>query len=462
MFDFRTERGAALEMALFLLVLAIVLGMAVLPAVRQELNFSPMDTKRVSAEYLAQQGVQSSVKKITEQVRSLNTKNAGGLGTPAYLTDYIQVMRNTDNAAAPYNPSFGSGYTTPVLPTTVTDSSGGAYGTYRAVYFLNNITNPTQINIVSTGEVGNYSETINASMPVGTQTIGGSGVVNLINDNNIDKTDFTYGGLWSIRTDSATGQQFANPPNTGYCQMLFKNNPGGLGTADGIQVSYFAKLGPKLGTSSLTGYGIYYGCQTNSKANNPTSYVFQYDPGASIDGDGGAFFVKKVRADLNSNPSSPQGNETGSNYRKAFQENDGSTGDATHNGTVRVSLNDLAKIMNNHYKSTSSDFLPAYLEKNANGSLKDFTILNQTHYITIDVQLEESPDGKKYYHHRVLCDGYAVLDFVDHDSQNPILSNNSFASTCTGLRTWNAQSFDFYNNSGYLRADWGWVTAKKQ
>ncbi|HBF39845.1 MAG TPA: hypothetical protein DDW50_21365 [Firmicutes bacterium] len=451
MFAFKNQRGATLELALFILVFAIVLATAVLPAVRQELNFSPMDTKRVSAEYLAQEGVQSCIKTIGDNLRSLNGKGSQGLGTLPTLSDYITTLTNT---VGTWNlvTSYGS--------TTV-----GGYGKYRVIYYpsLDASGNPSKMNITSIGMVGNYTETITANVQVITKPVGGSGVVDLINNNNfVDKDNtYTYGGKWVV--SQTNGVSYANPSSTGFSQILFKNNPGGLGTASGTQLTYFANLGTAT-TASATGYGIYYGCDPDTTATNPTSYVFQYDPGAQLNGDGGGFFVKKVDAASDRTPSDVYGNET-RDYRYGFEDNEGTSGDATNNGTVRISLNDLATKMKNYYSSTSSDLLPSYLTKKADGSLADFSILNQTHSITIDVEAVYNGDGTiNYYHQIVSCDGYPILDFVDHDTKYPILKNNSFANTCTGLRTWNAKSFNFYNNTGYLQVnlDTTTITATKK
>jgi len=423
--------------------------------VSQEVNYSPIVTKRVSAEYLAQQGVQYSVRMIDQRISALN--NLAASPTSAFNNkeiDYRYAINGT------FSPS-------------VTLSGSQTYGKYSVNYAPTYATanNQNGFQIQSTGTVGKYTTTITAMVSLTTKTVNGTDVKTLFDATNNDvKSNNLYrkyydkqGNLttttskaWTVAGDNSKVAQ----PSTDYNYIAFKDNP--IGKDSGVGINYYADCGDSVsGHSSDNGYGIYYGFQetSSSTAVTPTSYVFQYDPGAHIDtngvSDGGAFFVKKI---IN-------GAET-SYYTNGFESNDGTTGDATNNGTVRVSLNDLKEIMKNYYDSTPADELPNYLEKDANGEIKPFSLLGQMHGINIDVSQETADDGTVYYHHIVKCDGRKILDFVDHDTdpKNAVLSKvngrDTFNNTCTGFRTWELQSCAFYNSPTYLEVIPGEPTAK--
>lgn len=457
MVGFEEQKGSALVLALFILVLAVTLTVAVLPMVRQEVSYSPVVTEKTGAEYLAQQGVQSCVRIIQQRINALNAQ-ASSPGSNFLVTriDPKYSIYGTVNAAngydyrVSYNPVF----------------SGES---------------PNGFRITSTGTVkrskDSYTTTITALAPISSSRIQGTNPAGLFgNAGFASKLNSNGGFLTGSRLPSWTfdekGNAVApvytpNPPNPnstdGYYNYVNFNNQLTPDTNGNYMINYFASCGNFVRNHNTdNGYGIYYGCQSNS-VQQPTGYVFQYDPGASItdargQSDGGAFFVKKVRG------GSEIWSGSGKDYRYGFQDNQGTDGNATQNGTVRVSLNQLQTMMQNYYTTTPISDLPQYL-RNANGTglnetYRKFSINNQSHLITISLDRMVDPaTNNVYYLQRVFCDGCQILSFVDHDDRkapgNVILSNNTFTNTSTGFRTWELQSCNFSPTPDYLNVQLG-------
>ena len=144
--NLKDQEGSALILALFILVFAIILATAVLPMVRQEVNYSPVVTERTSAEYLAQQGVQCCVRTIQQRIDAL-TAQASTPGSNFITTSIDPKYAIQGNITA------GTDYSVKYTPTFPASSQS-----------------PNGFKIISTGTVkrGNntYTTTITAWEPI--------------------------------------------------------------------------------------------------------------------------------------------------------------------------------------------------------------------------------------------------------------------------------------------------------
>ena len=380
---FAEEKGSIMMIILLILVMMGVFATAVLPLTNNEFTVAMRNSNGAQAEYIAQAAIKIGVKIVKK-----------------YLKD-------TNNPGSCSNTLANQVFTT-------------GYGTYDLVYAPNNSTNPTQIEITATGHYTINGKTLDritraaVILKITDVTQPGPGVLDLITPD----ASFSHNKPWKVVGNPPVG----NPPDSGSNQVLFNDQ-----LASSFKIDYYATL-QKTFAANATGYGIYYGATGN--ANNMTSYVFQYDPGAWNNADpnnplwkNGSFFVKKVVSAINPSTQNPWQNETRIFYR-AFEDNSAS------NGTVQVSIAALTTIMNNYYKNE----LPA---QGKTPPYSNFSCLGQKHNITIEVKKVSGKDR-----HFVCCDGKEILNFVDND---PNYQAIPFEGKRTGLRVWNATT-DFYNS----------------
>jgi Tfp pilus assembly major pilin PilA len=444
---FRNEKGLATEMAMIFVVFFLLLAASLSMVSTQETRFAGFDRNRVTAEYAAQAGVKIGI-------------------------DHIRALILLEKASNTISGSFSGKLSTSV----------GA-PQYSVVYQPNNnLVNPDYINVTATATYNGVTSRSIVHILLGNEkkSIPNPGVIPLIENSH----DFSNDEKWTVSGDPP----ICRPPVSSlksFKQVLFHD------TLDAnFKVSYNITLDKKnLYDSGGTGYGVYY--MANGDADNMTGYIFQYDPGANIGTDGGAFFVKKVIAGKSST-TSPWQNET-RNYTLGFQDN-GNDSLGNNTGTTRMSIgNDTTngtfiKTMNTYYtamnaagkKRLDGSSYPAqfYLtteDAKAAGYEESVAAEYARHTIAIEVRDDDAPTAVKRQvttttqvpiykkgkitgyksvtttsivtesvilkRHYVSCDGQPILNFVDFDNANPISSVNAG----TGLRVWNAR-VTFNNN----------------
>lgn len=351
------QQGSAAIMAIVVMVFLGIMISGLVPMVTAEVKNSAVNLDSIKAEYAAQAGAKYGI----DLVRHNENEGKWPLGTWLHQ----KVSNASDD-------------------------------TYDLSISADNIDLPTRYTIISTGTSNGSQKTVTVEVDFRFDK------PNLFQLFANETVSYSKGKKWKITNAPKLEEQRANPPDSDFNQVLFGDK-----LKPAFKVSYNVSLNQIL-DKGATGYGIYY--FATGTADNMTSYVFQYDPGAQMNNDGGAFFVKKViRSETT--PNNPSDNEMrdnnqASDYRKAFKDN-------TSSETLRVSLNDLKHLTGN----------------------KNFQIQNQSHIITIEV----TKDGQ----HIISIDGVQILYFYDKqkpDSKTYIPKENAG----TGLRVWNA-NVNFYN-----------------
>ncbi len=345
------QRGSTLLLSLFCLAIVGLMLAGAMTMATGQLKISRLDEDRVRAEYIAEAGAR--------------------VGLNLVFHDKV------------YSGSWAN--------QKVQDDSSDNYDLTLAP---DSAFNPNNLVITATGHTGGTSRTIVVN--VGFKPATKPGLLDLLSSStasyshdNANTANPSAAKRWLVT--GSEGNRVGNPPDSGFNQVLFND----ILDQNGFSIDYYATLTQM--TNSATGYGIYY--FATGMADNMTAYVLQYDPGAVLNNDGGAFFVKKV-IQSPTVPANPSDNET-RDYRYAFQDN------SSANGTARVSFNDIAK-----------------------SYIKNFQ-LNALHKITIKYE-----NGR----HKIYIDDVLILDFVDNDRSHPIPKTNAG----TGLRVWNAR-VNFYN-----------------
>jgi hypothetical protein len=433
------EKGFVLPMAMLMVVFFSILLLGLLPMTTAQLRFTKFDSDRVCAQYAAEAGAKSAVRSIQLNFNKINgildAGNIGDFDLNSYSTNFVNDK---------------SSYTVEYHPDNMNPSA------------------TSQINIISTGHCNNRKYTVKIIYALSNSNLyvaSADGIVQYFQGAqyshlNGTGTEQTWNFIDPV-TDNAHPENnkpaTVSPPGTGNYQVLFK----GQQFEENFKLAYNCACKNFPNDSSGKGYGIYYGA--TGDPDNLTSYVFQYDPGASEGGNGGAFFVKKVKTapnipgfigDLEWDdnkvvqkyvaahwegwgwkktwvPEQPEilggyyntHYEQGDNFttpcHKPFQPNEGSCAPG-QDGTIKISLNELK----------------SYMESQP-GITTPFN-LNASHKITIEVK--DDPNGQK--RHLIFCDGVLILSFVDKTTRCPI---DFTQPTYTGLRVWNAD-VGFYNN----------------
>jgi hypothetical protein len=458
----KDERGIAMVMAMVFLVFFTLLTLALSTLVVSETRFLGFDHNRIVSDYAAQAGAKIAIDNIKTWIAA---DTNGTLDTSALQGGFTGKI--TTQAGSPQ-------YTVTFKPVTLAGN-----------------TIPNYIEITATGTYNGVKSNVVARILFGEdqRLSPNPGVMQLLSNTK----DFSKKEPWLVTGE--VPNQICRPPtnsNNSYKQVLFHET-----LSEQFKISYNITLDQTTAVNS--GYGIYY--NASGTADNPTAYVFQYDPGAILSsGDGGAFFVKKNVA-KSSTPANSYENEvwelSNRNYRHAFQDN-GKDDLGNERGIARVSINEFISTMNTYYaemKATGkkrSDgssypdmfFLttdsardyycgdPARVGKTLTPAEIDTYSPYARHTISIEAKNDEVATTVKYYKYTtsqvwnsskkrwetkttksvvtetkklkqqyVACDGKEILKFVDLDTKNPIPTSNSG----TGLRVWDAR-VTFNNN----------------
>ncbi len=402
------EKGSTLVLILILTILFSIVVIGLMTRSSAETRITTSDGAHIAAEFVAQAGAKIAVDEITKK---LEERNGNVLENVSYFTK------------------------TPTADIEIDSKSG----TFSYSYKPNgdSIENLSAITILATGKVGNVTLTKKVDVIVNTSARGlpGPGVASLLTGSGVT---YSENKKWGIdNTDEAN--PVANPPsNSGHYRVLF-----GDSLEKNFKVSYNATItGTTVANNS--GWGIHY--FESGTADAPTSYVFQYDPGANMKfdtttsdpnhgvDDGGAFFVKKVvNGGEKWEESYVQNGQT--KYREVnrycgipFEESNST------NGTTKVSLKELQQ----------------FAKENG---INDFEIYNQQHKVSIEVKEETLSDGTKRLRHFVYIDDIAkpVLNFVDNTKLNkiptPLTDADPTKKFGSGIRVWNSSCM-FYNDPG--------------
>ncbi len=426
-----SQKGFALPMVLFLMVLFVVLAAGIGTMIASEPRFALDNENRITARYAAEAAAKVAILEVQSKV------NAG------QVPNTTKILFN--NARI----------------------SDGSPATVSCSYFPDNQSKPTRIDIRATGSYRgvNVNANVNYYLENSPIKIIPTGVVDLISTGYFSHSDHNPNSSniarWKI-TENEMGK-VANPPKglndkmsggtLTNMQVMFDDN-----TTDGLKVSYRATcniLNEKNVRDYGGGYGIYYGMIGNADQMN--SYILQWDPGATtskVDGfycENGCLLVKKVlynskigpdgdlsrfysSSNLESSPGVWEWNTYGKNsgtdgnyYATPFQN-------ANEGEVLRVPLTDT--------KDGTKGLLSIMREYDPNFNLAD------SHLISIEV----SKEGGQL-HHKVYIDKdknpgiKPILNFVDHSGKYQL---KSLKNTHTGLRVWSDDvAIDFQNDPNY-------------
>jgi hypothetical protein len=266
------QKGYVLPIVLILVTSLAILSIGLLPNITAQIRFNRMDEDRLIAQYAAEAGAKTALRQIQQQYDAfaasgtLNAANLATISSPATARDF---MYHADKSVS---------------------------STYTVSFAPDNTTKPDAFKVISTGRFNGKHYTVKPIFSLKRIKTGGikelfSGCTYSHKDGNttIDVTS------WDIDTVNNA----ANPPDNGFYQVLFT----GSQLEDQFSLAYNCAC-KKINSTTASGYGIYYG--STGDADNMTSYVFQYDPGAYIgtsqNNDGGSFFVKKCRANSTPQP----------------------------------------------------------------------------------------------------------------------------------------------------------------
>jgi hypothetical protein len=416
----KNQNGFILSTVIICITFFSILVIGLLPIVTNEVTATRRGITLSIAQYTAEAGAKLAIRHVRSVIAAA-TPLASIQGT---ITGRLSTLANSPTYTVTYQPD------TPVNPETIH---------IRSTSFVNGIRGTSNVNILLTNQ---------AAIP-------NPGVVALIQSSN----DYTPPDRpWSISGEYPN--QIAKPPlatgyDDSYKRIMFNDHL----NSNEIHIDYNITLDAisTASSSTNTGYGIYYYATGNANHIDST-YVFQYDPGAYIGNDGGAFFVKKLM----------NNNET-RDFRYGFQDN-GFDEFGQKRGTVRVGLNSLVTKMNAYYAVQRSlgNLLPDGTQYPVS-----FNILDQRHSIKIDTITDTTPTTVKYRnssnqirttniylsHHVISCDGNEMLKFTDYDVNHPIPHNST--NTKSGVRVWNADvtfNNNPSNNSGQtVYQDLRWV-----
>jgi Tfp pilus assembly protein PilX len=463
------QQGFVLPMTMMMIVFFAILLAGLLPLVSAQFRFTRFDQDRINAQFAAEAGAKNAINALQHQIdaiKPITATNINQLNKSLYTEDIVKNKSNCEMS-----------WVAQSLPN-----------------------NCFTVTITSTGFVNGKKHSVDVLYNLKL-------VTKITTEDLFNQCDYSNGKSWNIEKEYENEKlvrTYAYPPNSGACQVLFKNCP--LKPENNvINLSYNAACKKFPTDGSATGYGIYYGA--TGTADNMTGYVFQYDPGAFKTGDEeGSFFVKKVKQQPNA-PDHAYDNEwddnkvvkkavparwelvnnkwkwvneqpavlggyyntyysKGDNFRTScwqpFQPNtlngkivtDQQLVEAGDDGTVRITLRQLRDAMDKLKITDLIDqkVIPAYVDSieklrwytsywNENKKKEYLFDISANHNITINITDDPLNPGKK--RQKIFCDGVLILNFVDNTTKCPI---DFDTTTYSGLRVWNAK-VDFSINA---------------
>lgn len=430
------EQGSALLLAIFLVFVGLMLMVSVLTMTAFQSKSSLWDRNWTTARYYAE---------------SVAKEKIDNIETDIVENGYVitQVMVNKWNCTNQAKQIFnvGSGNLTSVV--TVSPN-------------LSNATSVTA-NLISKYTIDGVAYTIRPDLTVTIKWVSQPSVTQLFGSGVS-----YYNDSWDKTKDSYGQDQYSPPSDKRDHIAFFGFNTQGTNE---LHLNYTGTCKGTLGSGS--GWAILYGL--TGTANNPDGYFFQYDPGA---GDAGSFFVKREKSHSGGAPGTggnewlaggvgntepdgdpvPAGGEYYPNdsswWPIPFEPNSANvTGPSDSSNLTRVNLAivdnngvahwdklSLELMMDNYYyqQHLAANDIPAgahvtdvqsfvnYYKNSANGH-KDWVFdIDGRHTIRIDVVNDR---------HYIYCDGKLILSFVDNTSDK-----KSMKDTCTGVRSWNADT----------------------
>jgi type II secretory pathway pseudopilin PulG len=460
----RNQKGYVLPVVIILITTLAVLSIGLLPNITAQIRFNRMDEDRLIAQYAAEAGAKTALRQIQQTYNSYADNNSGTVT----IADILSInSANTTPENFVYHPDKAK------------------YSSYTVQFAPDNITDPKKIQVTANGFFNGKRYTVRPFFSLELQRTGG--IKELFKDceySHLDGKSDEKLQEWELDTTTANP-----PPGNNFYQVLFK----GCQLESQFSLAYNASC-EKYVTGSPSGYGIYYGA--TGDADNMTSYVFQYDPGAEYMGDEGSFFVKKVKKSAD-NPKHASDNEwvetttttlinsqinwfnlapittysdpvtqyfgtkvTVTQTKKVITKKIITTYQIKSEGQYRNKLGldsyvPLQGTVTNEYgkpekfiNGTPGDEdtyrvslrdLKAYMEEQT--GISNFKI-DANHKITITV----CKDDKGELRHQIYCDDVKILDFVDKTVTCPI----TFKGSHSGLRVWNAKvGFYDYPNDSY-------------
>jgi hypothetical protein len=468
------QQGFVLPMAMMMIVFFAILLAGLLPLVSAQFRFTRFDQDRINAQFTAEAGAKDAIRNVKLQIEAI--VNAGS--------------SVTDNNLNLFKKTYTENLVKDKLICQITCEP-------RTI-----ATNLYNVYITSTGFCNGKRFSIDAIYTINS-TPEQVTVEDLFNG-----CDYSNGKEWPIQNavyenGILKSPTCAYPPDSGSCQVLFKKFPlqwkeNATTNRQEINLSYNAACKKFPTNGSATGYGIYYGA--TGTANNMTGYVFQYDPGAiEHDGDGGSFFVKKVKAkddDFSGFIGDLEWSDTKLSYtiekKPVYKQTpiykdvivgyknewdwktrqwvkvpiiqkqfDHWETEIDHYEEVKVPT--VGGYYNTQYSGRDETTTPCwkpfqsntgtgapgadgtvkislkklkeFMEKKKPGTTFD---INATH--NVEIKIYKDVNGKE--RQQIFCDGILILNFVDNTSTCPIDFNKP---TYAGLRVWNAK-VDFFIN----------------
>lgn len=266
----RNQKGYVLSVVIILITTLAVLSIGLLPNITAQIRFNRMDEDRLIAQYAAESGAKTALRQIQQTYNSYADNNSGTVT----IADILSInSANTTPENFIYHPDKAK------------------FSSYTVQFAPDNITDPKKIQVTANGFFNGKRYTVRPFFSLKLQRTGG--IKELFNDCTYSRKDGTAKNptAWIIDTENNA----ANPPDDGYgySQVLFT----GCELDEKFSLAYNCAC-KAISSTTESGYGIYYG--STGDADNMTSYVLQYDPGARHqfdDGsfDDGSFFVKKCR-----------------------------------------------------------------------------------------------------------------------------------------------------------------------
>lgn len=426
------QKGFAIPMVLFLMVIFILLAAGISTMITNEPRFVTANENQIFARYVAEAAAKVAILDVQSKINSGVVPN-----TTVNLFKDAQIFD--------FSPA-----------------------TVSCTYSPDNQINPTRIEIRATGNYRgvNANANVNFYLQNSPIKVTPEGVVDLITTGSFSHTDHnptsSKVARWRI-TENEFGK-VANPPNdlkdnlTGgnltNMQVMFNDKA----TTDEVTISYRATcniLNEDNVRNYGGGYGIYYGMIGNADQMN--SYIVQWDPGATsskVDNfycKDGCLLVKKVLYDPKIGPNgdiskfystSKIKNSPGEWEWNTWGVNSGTNPNYYATPFQKASKGEVLRIPLTDTEDGTKGLLSIMREYDPHWDLAD------SHLITIEVV---KINGE--LHHRVYVDRdkypnmEPILKFTDHSGKYQL---NSLKNTHTGVRVWsNDVAIDFQNDPSY-------------